>query len=59
MLNWHGCIWSNKVFTFKKIPTLYSVDIEEKGYAGFGKPEAVVNKCFYHQLIRESCLLCF
>ena len=26
MLGWYGCIWSNKVVTFKKIPT--SVDIE-------------------------------
>ena len=26
MLDWYGCIWSNKVVTFKKIPT--SVDIE-------------------------------
>ena len=26
--NWCGCTWSNKVVTFKKIPTLYPVDIE-------------------------------
>ena len=26
MLDWYGCIWSNKVVTFKKIPT--SIDIE-------------------------------
>ena len=33
--------FDQKVVTFKKMPTL-----EGKGDAGFGKSEAVVNRCF-------------
>ena len=29
MLDWYGCVWSNKVVTFKKIPTSVDIEVDE------------------------------